>query len=212
MKSIRAVDNLARAAAFCRQVPVNAVTADVEFWGGTWPVWRQIGTWPKIVLNSFQIGIPTRLSMKQQVTQLLVVIVSLVFFVLLFVGAYGVIGNLKLRRIRRERAGKGFTRERFIDSFRSFRVPDKIPATVFDYYTSSGIWKNFPLSPDDTYSQVLWDDPDDIDEDARALIERLQMRVLPEYILREYGNKPLVTVRDMVLWLDWIHQRQSTKY
>jgi len=149
--------------------------------------------------------------MKQQVTQLLVAIVCLVFAVLLFVGVQGVIDNLKLRRIRRGREGKGFTRSRDQDSFRPFGVPDKIPATVFDYYTSGGIWKDFPLSPDDTYSQVLWDDPDDIDEDARALIERLQMRVLPEYILREYGNKPLVTLRDMVLWLDWIRQRQGAR-
>jgi hypothetical protein len=165
----------------------------------------------EIVLDSFQIGIPESLFMKQELAQLLVVITCLVFAVLLFVGAYGVIDNLRLRRIRRGREGKGFTRERFIDSFRPFGVPDNIPATVFDYYTSGGIWKDFPLSPDDTYSQVLWDDPDDIDEDARTLIERLKMRVLPEYILREYGNKPLVTLRDMVLWLDWIRRHQGAR-
>src|SRR5262249_32840253 len=107
-------------------------------------------------------------------------------------------------------AGFNLTPE-VVSSFRTFGVPDKIPATVFDYYTSSGIWKDFPLSPDDTYSQILWDDPDDIDEDARALVERLQMRFLPEYILREYGDQSLVTLRDMVLWLNWIRQRQGAR-
>jgi len=96
----------------------------------------------------------------------------------------------------------------------SLRTPGKrrsrtTGATVFDYYTSSGIWKDFPLSPDDTYSQILWNDPDDIDEDAFALVERLQMRFLPEYILQEYGDKPLATLHDMMLWLDWIRQNQS---
>jgi hypothetical protein len=147
--------------------------------------------------------------MKQQATQLLVAFVCIVLAMLLFIAIGSVVDNLKLLSTRRKRKGKGFTREHFIASFRPFAVPDRIPATVFDYYTANGIWKDFPLSPDDTYSQVLCDDPDDIDEDALVLVERLQMRFLPEYILREYGDKPLVTLRDMVLWLDWIRQHQN---
>jgi hypothetical protein len=37
------------------------------------------------------------------------------------------------------------------------------------------------------------------------------MLFLPEYVRREYGAKPFVTVRDMVLWLDWIRQHQPAK-
>jgi hypothetical protein len=132
--------------------------------------------------------------------------------VVMFVGVFMVIDNFKLRRLRRHRKGReGFTREKFLDSFRPHGVPDAIAATVFDYYTSHGVWKGFPLSPDDTYSQVLYDDPIDIEDDARALVERLGMFFLPEYIRREYGDKPLVTVRDMVLWLDWVRQHQPVK-
>ena len=76
---------------------------------------------------------------------------------------------------------------------------------------STFLLERLVLAGDDTYSQLLRDDPDDIDEDARTLIERLKMRVLPEYILREYGSKPLVTLRDMVLWLDWIRQHQGAR-
>jgi hypothetical protein len=117
----------------------------------------------------------------------------------------------KLRKVRRQREGEDFTRENFIDSFRPLGVPDAIPATVFDHYTSHGVWKEFPLSPDDTYSKVLTDDPEDIESDARVLVERLGMLFLPEYVRREYGAKPFVTVRDMVLWLDWIRQHQPAK-
>jgi hypothetical protein len=117
----------------------------------------------------------------------------------------------KLRRLRRQRQGEDFTREKFIDSFRPLGVPDAIPATVFDHYTSHGAWKHFPLSPDDTYSKVLTDDPDDIEGDARILGEQLGMVFLPEYIRREYGDKPFVTVRDIVLWLDWVRQHQPVK-
>jgi len=128
------------------------------------------------------------------------------------VGIALMVGNsvkeLRLLGLRHCRRGKGFTREKFVESFRSIGIPDEIPATVFDYYTSSGIWKNFPLSADDAYSQILGGDPDDIEEDAHDLVERLQMHFLPKYVLQKYGDKPLVTLRDMVLWLDWVRQHQ----
>jgi hypothetical protein len=127
---------------------------------------------------------------------------------LLFIGVWVAVDQLKLRRLRRQRQGHGFTREQFVDVFRPLGVPEKIPSNVFDYYASHGVWKSFPYSPDDAYSQVLCDDPDDIEDDARALVERLGMQIPPEYVRREYGEKPIKTLRDMVLWLDWIRQHQ----
>ena len=118
---------------------------------------------------------------------------------------------LKLRQVRRQRKNKDFTREKFIDSFRPLGVPDAIPTTVFDHYTSHGVWKDFPLSPEDTYSEVLTDDSEDIERDARVLVERLGLHFLPEYIRREFGDKPFVTVREMVLWLEWIRQHQPVR-
>ena len=50
-------------------------------------------------------------------------------------------------------------------------------------------------------TSILYDDPDDLDEDALALIKRLGKAMLPEYILRERGDKPIKTLRDMVMWL-----------
>lgn len=147
--------------------------------------------------------------MRQQAAHLLLLIGCAVLAILPFVGIFSLISSWKLRRLRREREGKGLTRENFIISFRQIGVPDEIPAAVFDYYTSNGMWKDFPLSPDDAYSEVLWDDPDDLDDDVNELAERLKLRPLPERVLQEYGEKPLTTLRDMVMWLDWIRQRQQ---
>lgn len=116
--------------------------------------------------------------------------------------------QVELRRLRHRRGGSGFTRERFIETFSSVGVPTSIPGAVFDYYASRGVWKNFPFSPDDAYSRVLYDDPQDIEEDARTLVERLNMLFPAEYVLREHGDKPIKTLRDMVLWLDWVRQHQ----
>jgi hypothetical protein len=130
---------------------------------------------------------------------------------ILLASVFSLLHYFKLRRLRRQRKGEDFTREKFIDSFRPLGVPDAIPATVFDHYTSHGVWKDFPLSPNDTYSKLWKDDPEDIEEDARILVEQLGMVFLPEYIRREYSDKPFVTVRDMVLWLDWVRQHQPAK-
>ena len=70
--------------------------------------------------------------MNQLTTQVLRVIFFAVLGVLVLVSILGV-RTLKLRRIRKERAGKGFTRDRFVDSFRSIDVPATIASAVFDY-------------------------------------------------------------------------------
>ena len=128
--------------------------------------------------------------------------------ILVFIVIGMVVDNLRLGRLRRQRRGGDFGREPFIAAFRQDGIPDNVPAAVYDYYGSRGIWKDFPFSPGDRYSEVLCDDPEDLDCDARALVERLGMRLPPEYIRREWGDRPIQTLRDMVLWLDWIRRHQ----
>jgi hypothetical protein len=127
----------------------------------------------------------------------------------LFFIALGAIWNeAKLRRLRRERQGKNFSRDRFIEEFRHLGIPEEIPATIYDYYCSQKPWKDFPFSPDDTYSEILHDDPADIDNDATVLLGRLGLILVPGYIRELYGDKPIETLREMVLWMDWMRQHQ----
>jgi len=149
--------------------------------------------------------------MKQLTGQVLIGIFFSIFAVLALVTILSVVSNLKLRRIRKERVGKGFTRERFINSFRPIGVPETIAAAVFDYYSSRGVWKDFPFSPHDTYAKVLYDDQGDIEDDTRALVDRLGMQFPAEYVGRESGNVPPQTLRDMVLLLYWIQRHQPAR-
>jgi hypothetical protein len=128
--------------------------------------------------------------------------------IILLIALSAIESNLRLRRIRLGRKGKGFTREEFVEAFRQIDIPDDIPAAVYGYYRSQKGWEDFPFLPDDEYSKVLYDDPDDLDEDALALIKCLGMVMLPEYILRGWGDKPIKTLHDMVIWLDWVRQHQ----
>jgi hypothetical protein len=109
----------------------------------------------------------------------------------LFVVIWAVVNQFRLRRLRRKRQANGFNRDQSIEAFLQLGIPDNIPATVYDYYGSQKAWKDFPFSPDDRYSEVLHDDPDDLDDDASALVHRLGMRMLTERARREYGDKPI---------------------
>jgi hypothetical protein len=93
-------------------------------------------------------------------------------------------------------------------SFREIGIPENIPVAVYDYYGSQAAYKGFSFLPHDEYSKVLCDDPDDLDEDALAVLKRLGMVLLPEYILKQRGDEPIKTLRDMILWLDWVRQHQ----
>ena len=94
--------------------------------------------------------------------------------------------------------------------FSTLGIPENIPATILEHYGVVRIWQDFPFTPDDDYSRLLNIAPEDIEDDAKALVESLGMQFLPEYIRREYGDKPIETLRDMVLWLDWMRQHQPT--
>lgn len=127
---------------------------------------------------------------------------------LLFIAVGAMWNDTKLRRLRRERQGKDFSREHFIEAFRQIGIPDEIPAAVYDYYGSKKQLKSFPFSADDTYAEILHDDPEDIDEDAIILVGKLGMLIVPGHIRKEFGEEPIRSLRQMVLWLDWMRQRQ----
>ncbi len=112
-----------------------------------------------------------------------------------------IVHQLRLHRHR------GVSREDFVKEFRKLEIPDTIPAAVCDYYKSLAVSKRFTISPDDTYSDLFSDELEDIDDDAEHLVQKLGMQLPAESVLREW-EKPLKTLRDMVLWLNWIHQHQ----
>jgi hypothetical protein len=144
--------------------------------------------------------------LKAELLLLAVAVVVVACIVVLF----NVTDRLRFSRLRRERQRKGVTREQFVAEFSTLGIPENIPATILEHYGASRIWQDFPFTPDDDYSRLLNIAPEDIEDDAKALVEKLGMQFLPEYIRREYGDKPIETLRDMVLWLAWMRQHQPT--
>ncbi len=121
---------------------------------------------------------------------------------LVFIATGTIANEIRLSRHR------GVSREAFIEEFLKQSVPEEIPATVYDYYKLSVVSKRFTVAPDDSLDKVFGEIHEDVDDDASELARRLNMELPTEMVLREWRT-PVKTLRDMVLWLDWI--RKQTK-
>jgi hypothetical protein len=106
------------------------------------------------------------------------------------------------------RTHRGVSRNDFVRAFADDGIPPSIPAVVFDYYKSGVVWEDFSVAPDDTYDQALSEGDEEIDEDARTLVRRIGLE-LQEDRLPNRADRPIRTIRDMVLWLDSERRRQE---
>jgi hypothetical protein len=104
---------------------------------------------------------------------------------------------------------RGVSREQFVGAFNDMDVSSAIPASVYDYYKSRAISKDFSVAPDDDYEQVLSEGDEDIDDDALFLIKKLGLKIPPDYASVR-SERRIRTLRDMVLWLKWVHQHQPS--
>jgi adenylosuccinate lyase len=102
---------------------------------------------------------------------------------------------------------------------------------VYDYYKKWVISKEFSLSPDDSYDYVLNEAAEDIDDDALFLLNKLGLKAPSKDAMLQWAShiralrrtsphtvtlsvdsgqwaQPIKTLREMVLWLDWVRQHQ----
>jgi hypothetical protein len=122
------------------------------------------------------------------------------FLILILV--WSAVDQIRLSRHR------GVSRESFIGEFTATGVPAEIPAAVYDHYESLSVSKHFSIAPDDSYRGTFHEAHEDVDDDAEDLVKALKMELPTESVLRQWET-PLETLRDMVLWLNWIRERQA---
>jgi hypothetical protein len=122
------------------------------------------------------------------------------FVLLMLIGA--VAYQLRLAR------HNGVPREKFIEEFVASGIPSEIPAAVYDHYRSFCRAKGFSVAPDDSFEKIFRQVHDDVDDDAEELANKLGMDLPSESVLKEFAT-PVETLRDMVLWLNWIRQQQN---
>lgn len=129
----------------------------------------------------------------------MIVVYGLALFCLL-VAVIQVIGTIRLSRHR------GISRKEFVARFSAEGVPEMVPQAVYDFYTSMVRSKNFSIAPEDRLADLFSDEDDDLEDNAFSLLRRLGI----ESPCRESlfgGPGPIVTMADMVRWLDWARRR-----
>lgn len=131
------------------------------------------------------------------------------------------------------RKHRGLSREDFIKAFSETEMPAEIPGTVYDFYKKGTIFKDFSIAPEDTYDEALHECEEDIEDDARFLMKELDLKPPSLELQQQWSEQvlhsraksrltpkssvdstkllqPIQTVRDMVLWLNWVRQHQRT--
>lgn len=131
----------------------------------------------------------------------------------------------------RRRKHKGVSGEEFIRAFSHTGTPEDIPDAVYKFYTRSRFFRNLTIAPDDSLKDLLNEGEADIEDDAMLLMKKLglsppaeevrlrwneQTRASrgtslapPRFSMDSSQSSPIQTVRDMVLWLDWVRQHQE---
>jgi len=146
--------------------------------------------------------------------------------IIVFVSVALTVGQLTFRKHR------GISREEFIKAFSQTEVPAEIPATVYDFYTKRVVFQHFSIAPDDSYREALHECEEDIEDDARFLLQKLGLKPPSLEVHQQWSEQvlstraksqsvptflldstkllqPIQTVRDMVLWLNWVRQHQQ---
>ena len=148
------------------------------------------------------------------------------FFFVLFIGVVKLIFDMRLRNRH------GISRDEFVRAFSDVDIPAEIPVAVYDYYKKGVIFEQFGIAPDDDYEDVLHKGEEDVEDDARFLIQELGLKPPSEETRLRWNEQiqtlrarspvaprfsadsthlmqPIRTIRDMVLWLNWVRQNQK---
>lgn len=143
---------------------------------------------------------------------------------LVFIAVVKLVFDLRMRKHH------GVPRDEFLRAF-SGEIPTEIPAAVYDYYKKMVNFKEFSVAPEDTYV-VLHKGEEDIEDDAGFLMKKLGLKPPSEEARLRWNEQirtlratppltpgfsvdstrwmqPIQTVRDMVLWLNWVRQHQE---
>lgn len=103
----------------------------------------------------------------------------------------------------------GWTREAFVEEFQQLGVAASLAQAVYDYYQKHSVLRSFRVGPDDDLDRFYDASHEEIDEAAEELSAALGIRLPNESVLREWPN-PIRTVRDVVMWLDWVSKRSNS--
>ena len=110
------------------------------------------------------------------------------------------------RKIKRH---KGVPKNVFISELSAEGVPERISLAVYDFYKRKAYSKEFSPSPEMDISGIFDQEPEDIDDAAKALLKELSLEPPSEADRRSWASRQDIrTVGDIARWLYWASQHQ----
>lgn len=106
---------------------------------------------------------------------------------------------------------RGVAKEEFTEKLADLGVSADVSGAVYDYYRKESTMASFQVAPDFSLTTLFKKSHEDIDDDAQQILTNLGLRLPDQSILRQWTD-PLTTVRDMVLWINWIKNQQKVLY
>jgi hypothetical protein len=114
-----------------------------------------------------------------------------------------------IRHQRRLAQLKGFPEEEFVRYFSERGVPPNISQMVFTVYRKKARSPNFTPSPDMSLDEVFNQAPEDIDDDAKYILNELNLPSVPEDIRDTWTGGEIKTISDLTMWIGWVHTAGS---
>jgi hypothetical protein len=130
----------------------------------------------------------------------------------------------------RRRKHRGVSRAEFVRAFAQTGTT-AIPEAVYNFYTRSWFFGNLTIAPDDSLERLFNEGEEDVEDDAALLMKKLGLKPpsaearlswneeirasrgrpsdVPRFSTDSNPPSPIQTVRDMVLWLDWVREQQQ---
>ena len=103
----------------------------------------------------------------------------------------------------------GVSREAFIERFAGREVAASVSAAVYDTFKEKVKAKTFMPSPEMSIEEVFEQLGEDTDDDARHILKLIGIPNPSDESRESWPGKDVVTIADMVLWVDWVRLHQE---
>lgn len=103
----------------------------------------------------------------------------------------------------------GITKDEFVLECTLSGTSADVASAVYDYYQRESTTASFQVPPEFSLMTVFRKSHEDVDDDVREILNSLGFQLPPESVLRQWPN-PLESVRDVVKWISWVKEKQSS--
>jgi len=134
---------------------------------------------------------------------------NLVYFVIAVVFVIMLVSLVYSRRHQRRLAKlRGLSESEFIQHFSERDVPAALSQMVYRVFREKARSPNFSPSPEMNFGEVFNEEPEDVYDDARYILNKMNISEVPEDVQASWSGGEVKTLEDLTMWLSWVYARR----